>query len=73
MYTQYVISIGINCLSISDVTTLACKQQSTMFFDANIWRLNSDQLKSILDKHFRIISNLDVKVRLQDIGMKDDI
>ncbi len=36
MYTQYAISIGINCMSISDVTTLACKQQSTMFFDANI-------------------------------------
>ncbi len=66
-------SIGTSCMSISNVTTLASKQQSTMFFDANIWRLDSNQLKNILDKHFRVISSYDVEERLQDISMKDDI
>ena len=67
---DYAIGVNAECRSISEATTVSCKRESTMFFDTDIWELDSYKLKEILDKHFRLTTSRDVYAKLNSTTMK---
>ncbi len=68
-WSDYSISVGSNCRSISESTSILCKQQASMFFDTEIWTLDNNRLKEILNNHFRVVTTHDIYARLQPIAM----
>jgi hypothetical protein len=63
-WSDYSISVGSNCRSISESTSILCKQQASMFFDTEIWILDNNRLKEILNNHFRVVTTHDIYARL---------
>ncbi len=51
-YIPYTLSAGLNSYSISDLTTIQCKLQTTMFFDVDIWESDNTYLQDTFNSHF---------------------
>jgi len=70
-YLQYSLNDGKK--SISELTSISCKQESTMFYDDDMWNEGNENILEILDKHFRIATKHDVSAKLRNIGMSRSI